>query len=217
MRYLVIATVLAPAIASAHIALVDPPPRTNMLKTRQCGDPTAPRGTPMVLPPGSTYTVKWLETVDHPGHYRISFDNDGDDFFIPPNTTATTVGMDPTVMIDLIPDVQGNFPPAGRPYSQQITFPNIECTNCTLQVIQLMTDKPPYTTAPTSDDIYFQCADIQLKTGSSPPPDAGVTPGDDAGTTTNPSEGGCHVGGGGGGAGVFALTLAFVIRRRRRC
>jgi uncharacterized protein (TIGR03382 family) len=216
MRHLAIALVLAPAIASAHIALTDPPPRTNMLKNRQCGDPAAPRGTPMVLPPGATYTVKWLETVDHPGHFRISFDNDGDDFFIPPNTTATTVGMDPTVMIDLIPDVQGNFPLNGRPYTQQITFPNIECDHCTLQVIQLMTDKPPYTTVPTSDDIYFQCADIQLKVGATPPPDAGVTPGDDAGTTTtNPSEG-CNAGGG-GSSGVLALGLAFVIRRRRRC
>jgi hypothetical protein len=96
MRYLLIAALLAPGIASAHIALLDPPPRTNMLKMRQCGDPAAPRGTPMVLPPGATYTVKWLETIDHPGHYRISFDDNGDDFFIPPDATTTTVGMDPT-------------------------------------------------------------------------------------------------------------------------
>lgn len=118
----------------------------------------------------------WLETVDHPGHYRISFDLDGSDFFIPPNTTATTVGLDPTVMIDLIPDVQGNLPIAGRMYMQEITLPNVECANCTLQVIQLMTDKPPYTTDTLSDDVYFQCADIQLS-NSAPPPvmvDAGV-------------------------------------------
>src|SRR3954471_1260183 len=122
MKYVIAATVIGiSGIASAHVQLLDSPPRTSMLKNRQCGDPAAPRKAPTVYQPGATITMKWLETVEHPGHYRISFDNDGNDFFVPPNATATTVGMDPTVMIDLIPDVQGNFPPAGRMYMQQIT------------------------------------------------------------------------------------------------
>jgi uncharacterized protein (TIGR03382 family) len=220
MRTLVVVAALTlPAIASAHVALTDPPPRTMMLKNRQCGDPAAPRSAnPKVLAPGSTYTVKWLETVDHPGHYRISFDNDGTDFFVPPNATASTMGMDPTVMIDLIPDVQGNFPAAGRMYSQTITLPNIECTNCTLQLIQMMTDKPPYTTALTSDDIYYQCADIVLSSSAPPPPpmvDAGVTSGDSGTTDPGATEGGCNAGGGSGIA-VTLAALGLVIARRRR-
>lgn len=208
----------APSVASAHIQLMDPVPRTTMQKEQHCGDPTAPRRAPRVLVPGSKFTVMWLETVDHPGHYRISFDLDGSDFFIPPNTTATTVGLDPTVMIDLIPDVQGNLPIAGRMYMQEITLPNVECANCTLQVIQLMTDKPPYTTDTLSDDVYFQCADIQLS-NSAPPPmvDAGVPPAGDA-STTDPgaTNGGCSASGGGGGGSLALVALGLVVARRRR-
>ncbi len=216
---LVVAALTVPTVASAHIALQDPPPRTTMQKARHCGDSTVPRSAnPKVLVPGSTYTVKWLETVDHTGHFRISFDNDGNEFFIPPNATATTVGMDPTVLIDLIPDVQGNLPATGRAYSQTITLPNIECTNCTLQVIQLMTDKPPYTTAATSDDIYFQCADIVLSNAAPPPPmvDAGVTGGDSGTTDPSSSDGGCNAGGGRGGSALVLGVLGLVLARRRR-
>jgi len=219
MKYVIAAAVIGiSGIAQAHIQLLDPPPRTSMLKNRQCGDPAAPRSaTPTMLQPGATITVKWLETIEHPGHYRISFDNDGTDFFIPPNATATTVGMDPTVMIDLIADVQGNFPPAGRMYTKTITLPNIECTNCTLQLIQLMTDKPPYSTGTTSDDIYFQCADLVLSNSAPPPmPDAGAgMMGGDA-STMDPggsSSGGCSTGSGAGPAVALALLA---LRRRRR-
>jgi uncharacterized protein (TIGR03382 family) len=215
MKYVIAAALTAiPGIAAAHITLMDPPPRTTMEKNRHCGDPAAPRKTPKVYAPGATIMVKWLETIDHPGHFRISFDNDGNDFFVPPNATATTVGMDPTVMIDLIADVQGNFPIQGRMYMKAVTLPNIECTNCTLQVIQLMTDKPPYTTATSSDDIYYQCADIQLSNTAPPMVDAGVPPSGDAATVDPPAgEGGCSTGSGAGPAAALGLIL---LRRRRK-
>ncbi len=221
MRFVVLATLAVPSVAAAHITLTDPPPRTTMEKTRHCGSSTAPRqATPKVAAPGSKYTVKWTETIDHPGHFRISFSmNNGTDFVIPPTSTGTTMGM-PTVLVDLIADVQGNFPAAGRPYSQEITLPNVECNNCTLQVIQLMTDKPPYTTDTASDDIYFQCADFILTNGAPPQPDAGVPPmtGDDAGTTGGGTEtsGGCSAGGNGGSLAVAAGIVAVLGRRRRR-
>jgi hypothetical protein len=221
MKYVIAASLIGICgIAEAHIALLDPPPRTTMLKNRHCGDPAAPRKAPTVYPPGATITVKWLETIDHPGHYRISFDNDGEDFLVPPTANGTTAGMDPTVLLDLIPDIQGGtFPPAGRMYTQQITLPNIECTNCTLQLIQMMTDKPPYTTATTSDDIYYQCSDIALSNSAPPPmmPDAGPSmTGGDASTTDpgSSSSGGCSTGAGAGPA--VALGLLALRRRRRR-
>ena len=227
MRNLVVAvTLLVPSVASAHIQLMYPPARTTMLKNRHCGDPAAPRSAnPKVLLPGSPLTVVWYETIEHPGHYRISFDNDGTDFFVPPNTTATTVGMDPTVMIDLIPDVQGNFPVQGRRYETTITLPNIECTNCTLQVTQMMTDKPPYTTDAASNDIYFQCADIALRApgGIDAGPDAATRPdaasGLDGGNGANDLAGGCgcrtsqsqH-----SGIAMIAVAIGLTARRRRR-
>jgi len=219
MKYLVAAVLLAPSVAAAHIQLMYPPARTTMQKTRHCGDPAAARSaSPTTLAPGSQLKVVWYETIDHPGHFRISFDADGNDFFIPPNATTTTVGLDPTVMVDLIADVQGNFPAGGRKYEQTITLPNMECTNCTLQVIQLMTDKPPYTTTATSDDIYYQCADIVLS-NSAPPPmvDAGVPNGDAATTDPGNSSGGCATSNASGDALLVAgSALGLVIARRRR-
>lgn len=219
MRLAVVLAALAvPSLAAAHITLTDPPPRTTMEKNQHCGAAVPRQSMPKVAAPGSKYTVKWDETIEHPGHYRISFSmNNGDDFIIPPTSTGTTMGM-PTVLMDLIPDVQGNFPLAGRHYTQEITLPNVECSNCTLQVIQLMTDKPPYTTDVNSDDIYFQCADFILTNNAPPQPDAGVgMMGGDAGTGGGgTTEGGCNATGAGGSLALAAALLAVLPRRRRR-
>jgi len=66
-------------------------------------------------------------------------------------------------------------------YVVTVTLPNMTCDNCTLQVIQVMTDKEPFTTP--GDDIYYQCADLVLREGGTPP-DAGTGTGTDAGTDT---------------------------------
>lgn len=224
MRWiLATALTLTPSLAAAHIALVSPAPRTSSQKAGPCGAAGSVRGANVTtLAPGATITVSWKETIDHPGHFRISFDNDGQDFVVPPNATATTEGME-NVMVDLIADVQGGgLPAGGRPYTQDITLPDIECENCTLQIIQLMTDKPPYT-LPTdaggSNDIYYQCADIRLAAGTPPPdpnPDPDPVPDPDPADPdpTGDDGGGCSTG---GGAGLAFGALALVgLRRRRR-
>jgi uncharacterized protein (TIGR03382 family) len=215
---LVAACLLVPSVAFAHIALTYPPPRTTSLKQGPCGVAGSVRGTNVTtLAPGSTITVKWNETIDHPGHYRISFDADGQDFIVPPTANGTTEGMT-NVVKDLILDVQGGTVP--RPYQFDITLPNMECTNCTLQVIQLMTDKPPYTTDAASDDIYYQCADITLAAPSSMP-DAGMAAMPDAGNDMGSGSGGNgEINGGcsatGNASGLLALVGLVGLRRRRR-
>jgi len=215
-RTIVAASLLLPAAASAHIALVDPAPRGTALKQAPCGaGPSSLRGTPDApIAPGSTITVSWLETVDHPSHYRISFDPDGQHFTVPPDTTSDTAATDPLVLLDLIPDVQGNFPAGGRPYQQQVTLPNIACDTCTLQVIQLMTDKPPYTTDAASNDIYYQCADLVL--AGAPATDAGAGGAPDAGS--GGGGGGCSVAGDHGGSVAWPVLVALgaLLRGRRR-
>ena len=67
--------------------------------------------------------------------------------------------------------------------SVMVTLPDIECSNCTLQAIQVMYDKPPYVIPGT--DIYYQCADLVLAR-SQPGIDAGANDaavGPDAGAT----------------------------------
>lgn len=223
-----LATVLGliPSLAAAHITLVSPAPRNSSQKSSPCGTAGGVRGTNITtLAPGATVSLTWKETIDHPGHYRIAFDDDGQDFVRPPTANGSTMGSDPTVLIDLIADIQGGgLPAGGRTYTQEITLPNVECANCTLQLIQVMTDqsKAPYTTGNDSDDVYFQCVDLVLAAGA-PDPDP-TDPDPTAPDPTDPDptdpmgdleDGGCSTGGG-AGLGFGALALVGLRRRRKK-
>ena len=153
--------------ASAHLALNFPESRhgPDVLKEGPCGIEGSSRGENIsVFAPGGTIEVQWNEYIDHPGHFRTAFDESGNDSFQDPvcldncNSRSMVIeqqAADPTVLLDAIPDT-----PIGGLSSASVTLPNIECDNCTLQVIQVMTDKPPY--AIGGIDLYYQCADIVL-------------------------------------------------------
>jgi hypothetical protein len=233
MRALLAAGLLvAPSLASAHIHLTFPTPRTDSQvgdqKTAHCGTVNwvradhADRTT--VLPPGATITVTWLETINHPGYYRIAFQPDGEVFGIPAESNGPTGNGQPsnfptedrTGMTD---PANGSIVLADRiadgTLSLEVTLPNMECTNCTLQLIQVMTDKPPYTPNPSGNDLYYKCADITLSAGA---PDPDPNPGNDAGPDPDPGGGGGGAGGGcsvGGGAGLLAALALLGLRRRR--
>lgn len=228
--------------AFAHIHLTNPLSRTDNTqgdpqKNGHCGDPAYSRAAnparTTVYPPGSTITVTWAETINHPGHFRIAFQPNGDTFSLPPlgtgignfqNANESEEGMTDAatgtmILADLIPD--GTL-------SKQITLPNMECTNCTLQFIQVMYNGAPYDRqtlqANGNNDLYFNCADITLQNGASMPPDpmtgddAGTGAGGDAGTGAvgGPSEvtGGCSTSGSSTPA-LFGLALLIGLRRRR--
>lgn len=187
------------APAFAHITLTSPKPRTIEQKQGPCGETGSTRGNVVATyKPGQTITVEWDETVDHGGHYRIAFDGDGDDALAFPAATSDPA---PITLADPI----GDHAPGH--YTQQVTLPNMNCTNCTLQLIQLMsnigTDAPPYT-------YYYQCADIVLS-DSAPEPmptEPGPGPGNEA-------EGGCSTGAGSSTAMAALIALGMVLRRRR--
>jgi MYXO-CTERM domain-containing protein len=182
---------LSASVASAHIALISPPPRGVDQKAGPCGRAGSTRGsTVTTFAPGATITVEWDETVDHPGHYRIAFDDDGNDSFQNPNNPNDNFAQ---TLIEPIVDKVG-----GR-YSQQVTLPTTPCTNCTLQLVQVMTTVVPY------NSFYFQCADIIIG-------DGGIDPEPPAA-----ADGGCSVAGGNGvGWLVTAGVVAGIAKRRRR-
>ncbi len=223
----VLALAVCPLVADAHIHLTSPLARTDGLTTDQkeqhCGVAGQTRNPARVTTfrPGETITVTWMETINHPGHYRIAFQPNGSVFSIPkaaagggfPNTNeeGTDAATGTIVLKDLIPDAM---------LSTQITLPTMECANCTLQFIQVMTDKPPYTLDAASDDIYFNCADITLA-NNAPMVDAGPTAGPDAapgGGGGGPADttGGCAVGGLSGNGFALALGLLGLVTLRRR-
>ena len=199
---------LSPSEARAHLGLDSPASRygPDVLKTGPCGVADGERTLNVTYyEPGETIQVIWDEYVDHPGHYRIAFDDNGDDDFADPATMMEFYSND-TVLLDEITD-KG---PGERDYVATVTLPNVTCDNCTLQVIQVMYDKPLYTTP--GNDIYYQCADLVLHEGGEPP-DAGIVP--DAGT-----DAGCGVTHGAldgfGLTPLFFILLTFRLARRRR-
>jgi len=157
----------AAAVSQAHIDMIDPPPRHvgfDNQKTAPCGIAGSTRsGSPLTVAPGSQLTIKWDETVDHPGHYRILFDEDGTDFVVPANgadiCTPGEIG-DTGVhcLADNIPDQ------AGAPdYEMTVTLPDVVCDNCTIQLIQWMSDKE--NDGIPDNEVYFECTDVVLADG----------------------------------------------------
>jgi len=227
-----------PALAHAHLDLDDPPSRygRDELKYSPCGI-TGGRRSDIVttLESGATIEIQWNEYIDHPGHYRIAFDDDGDDAFAEPvcleNCDSRTDPTPPTFQFDtalpVLMDGIADRNTFGRDpsYTATVTLPDVECENCTLQVIQVMYDKRPYTSGLTSDDVYYQCADLVLRRAATdggpradgPTSDSG---GPDGGPATMTSDGGCACAAGGRqqpglwGAAI-GLTVCLLLLRRR--
>jgi hypothetical protein len=157
--------------ADAHIRLDAPAPRFAFSnagqKTGPCGAGTA-TGTITEVQAGSTLTVQWTETINHPGHYRISLDPDGGDDGLVNPASETDFYTNDNVLLDQIADK------AGGAYSADITIPDTNCDKCTLQLMQVMTDKLPWGPQ-NGDDLYYWCADIRIVGGTDPTSTASST------------------------------------------
>jgi uncharacterized protein (TIGR03382 family) len=177
---------------------MDPAPRHSSQKSGPCGagDGDERGGVISTYAPGSTITVRWQETVPHPGYFRISFDADGQDAFFDPPTSAPAGGDG--VLVDAIADKDGT-----GVYEQQVTLPDVACDRCTLQLVQVMTDKPPYG---DGNDLYYQCADLVLSDDE--PATTGATAGEDS-----LADGcGCNA----PATSPLALLLLGLVRRQKR-
>jgi MYXO-CTERM domain-containing protein len=201
---------LVTSLAAAHVRLVYPTPRypspmgmddSSNIKEGPCGRTGDSRTTDMtrvtVLEPGATITVQFNETINHPGFFRISFDNDGQDAFVAPSMRSQ-VQTGPTftlpVLLDNIADKSGGM------YTAMVTLPNVECERCTLQLIQVMVNANIMSWDAGPDaDIYFTCADIALRRASGGGGMGGMS-------GSGPGAGSGGVGGTGGAAGGIGGT-----------
>jgi len=210
LAHLLLAAALAlPSAAGAHVQLVSPTSRYGTeMKFGPCGRIGGVRTANVTtFAPGETITVVFDELIDHPGFFRIAFDPDGDDDLAPPtwNGTAWVPPAGVQVLADQIPDA-----PAGLTHGAvQVALPSTPCAGCTLQLIQVMTDKPPFD---GGDDFYYQCADLALVAGTPP----GGTPPPAPAPAAAPA-GGCSHGAGAWPALAALLALApRALRRGRR-
>lgn len=212
-----------------------------MLKDAPCGVANGARGENVyTYKAGETIEVKLIETIPHPGYFRIAFDEDGDDDFVEPASikpvdparacpfnAADKCGESdfdnsPAVLMDnLDPHLPGNF---GAEYSWQVKLPDVACDNCTLQVMQVMEDviHGAYNPVPGDPadmpryvpDNYHQCIDLVLTKSSAPAPAPAPPSSDDGGCTVARSSSG---GGALSGLGaVFACVLFVRCRRGTR-
>lgn len=171
-----------PETAEAHVCMDFPISRTgpectfrSPQKIGTCG--VAERSEFInVFRPGETIVVRIRETIDHPSHYRIAFNPDGDAF--PDPVAIDDINEDhPLILVDGIEDAEE------REQEVEITFPNTPCENCTLQLIQVMYDKQQNGfggangSEDDNDDLYYSCADIVLR--GEPVADASSTGGGD--------------------------------------
>jgi hypothetical protein len=225
--------------AHAHFALEAPPAYSVQdadglpEKSAPCGqadpgDPVVPTHAITSFHSGDTITVTIDEKIFHPGHYRVALAMDqaslpadpivAADANSPCGTAQIQSSMTPGVLVDnMLPHTTAFT----VPQSFQVTLPTgMTCTNCTLQVIEFMSD---HSLNNPGGCFYHHCAQVTIVPQNTPLPDAGVVSigGNDAGAQPpgNGGGGGCDVGTPGVAPGVALVLLAALglsARRRRK-
>ena len=196
-------------------------------KSSPCGESDATQGsddsTPtnivVGLKAGGTVTVSITEVITHPGHYRVALAKDMAS--LPPEPTVTpgagfACGSVPVesnpqfpVLADGLFTHTSSFNGAAQTAQVQLP-PGMTCTNCVLQVIEFMGDHGLNT---PGGCFYHHCSKVNITADG---PDAGVPPGDDAGTGgTSHGHGGCDANGGSSSPLLALLVGASLLIRRR--
>lgn len=184
-----LAVTLGAGEASAHFFLEEPENWREQgalgdpQKTGPCGDEgtAAETGAVTAFRSGQTITIRFRETIFHPGHFRIALaTNDRSELPPPPpvmdgRTDCGSVPiMDPPVFPVLADGVLPHTSPLTGEQTIDVTLPDgVTCDHCTLQIVQWMSEH----SAPC---FYYHCADISI---SEVTVDAGA-PVDDAATSS---------------------------------
>jgi hypothetical protein len=196
------AFVLMPSLvavtAQAHIQLDSPLPKyvynINGIETAPCGSGTLSSTVNPPIAGGSQLTVKWHETINHDGHYRIGLSANASDFTVPTSLTIPSPPLPSWDLADGIPDVGGN----SGSYTKTITLPNMNCPNCILQVLQIASLSSDGSNSGGYYTNYYGCADLAITASTGTAGTGGSTTGA-AGTT---GAGGTSAAGGTTGSGA---------------
>jgi len=187
------AVLLLPVAASAHFQLLAP---ASALVENQLGDPqkmapcggvTGNPGMPTnavtAVRGGDMLHVKVAETVFHPGHYRIALavrdrkELPADPMVMTkpaPNGAPISVSAEisparPPILADgLFPHTERQQTPI--PWETDVRLPNINCGQCTLQVIQFMAE---HGLNKDGDFSYHHCATLKIIANPKLPIDKG--------------------------------------------
>lgn len=174
---------LFPAVAEAHIELLEPLARYAIegrdtgIKSCPCGlggsnrtcnveadgsDPNRDESRALTAEAGSVLTLRFEEYVNHSGRYRVAFDPDG----------ADLADFNENILLD-VPDDQTSNTDEPQMWQLSVTLPDMTCDGCTLQLIQAMhgdTANEVLDPAPLSS--YYTCIDLNLVAPGTLPNDA---------------------------------------------
>jgi len=223
------AVVLASVPAYAHFHLDSPPAdqaqstRGDPQKAPPCGESAAATDMVTVVKTGSVLPITITETIPHPGHYRVAIAQTPGQLPAEPDVTpgdmdCGTVPIDPAPALPVLADgqlVHTTTLVGPQTFNVQLP-PDFRCENCTLQVIEFMSEHP---LNDPGGCFYHHCARVTI---SDDAPDAGVAPGGDAGLANhNPTDavGGCCATGSSlasNGVAIVIVGLAWLLGRRRR-
>ena len=191
LAVVVAALTAAPASLVAHFKMLEP---ASWIVENERGDPqkSTPCGVSADAKPsdvvtkvtgGSMLHLKVLETIYHPGHYRVALAVNSREELPPDPMTFERVtekgprsvwaAIQSPPQLPVIAD--GLFQHYARPASPQtyeadIPLPNISCPKCTLQVIQFMADHAYNQPGGYS---YHHCADLTITADPAKPLDKG--------------------------------------------
>lgn len=121
----------------------DVPPRGEAMKDPPCGV-NQRTNNPVSLKANSQITLRWKETVNHPGFYWIEFSKANDMNWY---------------RLKTIVDTQNNTNDLPHLFETTINVPDVNCENCTIRVVQEMTENP------FSPTYYYSCGDIKITGG----------------------------------------------------
>jgi hypothetical protein len=229
--FLVCGLLAVSSTAHAHFVLQSPPAYSTQNglglpeKSAPCGQ--ADPGTPVVptnmitsYHAGDMVTITIMEAVFHPGHYRVSLAADQASLPKDPAITGdanspcgSAVIQDSSIAGVLVDNMLPHTDPFTTPQSFQVALPaGMTCTNCTLQVVEFMSDHPLNN---PGGCFYHHCAQVTVVPVGTALPDAGLLAPDAAGATTPPASGGCSTGAPTGWLAGVAVGMLLVLRRRR--
>src|SRR5262245_38471280 len=178
-----------PTVVSAHFKLLEPASwlveddRGDPQKAGPCGGTNTNYGKPSYIVSkatgGQKLHIKVVETIYHPGHYRVALAvNSPTELPIDPEATTAPSERGPRSVSAKIQDpvqvpvlVDGLWPHTAKvdtPLEADVQLPNINCKRCTLQIIQFMAEHAVNNPGNFS---YHHCAELQITADPSKPID----------------------------------------------
>jgi hypothetical protein len=162
---------LLPSAASAHFKFLDPP---SSLVTENGGKGVLPCGEGIAsgivtkVQGGHPLTIRLLEFIPHPGHYRVALSvNSRNELPKDPEPETDARGWSVSAKIDPNPAppvlmdgaLAHTSTPRNTEWKLDVMLPNLNCDKCTLQVIQFMAQHALNVGGGFN---YHHCADLQI-------------------------------------------------------